>query len=159
MVPYVKTNTAHPRYRMDRILRNRPANIMADADVLKDLPYCNTKLKVGKVNKIKRREVIMDKINKQLPPNNDTYYIEHNRTIDSFRVRKDDKIKINDDSENDIEFFKETPSHPRDRLAHKVRRSKRLANKKVRKSETGLVIMPKDALLAAGKIKRKYAKK
>ena len=106
---------------MDRILRNQPANIMADADVLKDLPYFNTKLKVGKVNKIKRREVIMDKINKQLPPNNDTYYIEHNRTTDSFRVRKDDKIKTNDDSNNDIVFFKKIPSHPRDRLARKVR--------------------------------------
>ena len=38
------------------------------------------KVKVGEVNTMKRREAIMDKINKQLPPNNDTYYIEHNRT-------------------------------------------------------------------------------
>ena len=48
----------------------------------------------------------MDKINKQLPPNNDTYFVEHNRTTDSFRGRKDNKIKINDDSDNDITFFK-----------------------------------------------------
>ena len=80
-VPYVKTNTVHARYRMDRILRNQAANIMVDADVLKDLYYFNTKIKVGKVNNIKRREVI-----KQLPTNNDTYYIEHNRTTDSFSV-------------------------------------------------------------------------
>ena len=53
---------------------------------------------------------------------------------------------------------KKNQSHPRDRLACKVRRSKRLANKKVRESETGPVIMPMGALLAAGKIKRKYAK-
>ena len=77
---YVKTNPAHPRHRMDRILRNQPDNIMVDADVLKDLPYFNSKIKVGEVNTMKRREAIMDKINKQLPPNNDTYYIEHNRT-------------------------------------------------------------------------------
>ena len=44
----------------------------------------------------------MDKINKQLPPNNDTYYREHNRTTDTFRVRKYNKIKKNNDS--DIEF-------------------------------------------------------
>ena len=94
---------------------------MVDADVLKDLPYFYAKIKVGKVNKIKRQEAIMDKINNQLPPNNDTYYIEHNRTTDSFRVRKDNKIKINDDSNNDIAFFKKTPSHPRYRLARKVR--------------------------------------
>ena len=46
---------------------------MVDADVLKDLPYFNAKIKVGEVNKIKRREATMDKIIKQLPPNNDTY--------------------------------------------------------------------------------------
>ena len=133
---------------------------MVDADVLKDLPYFNAKIKVGEVNKIKRREATMDKIIKQLPPNNDTYQIEKNRTTDSLRVRKDNKIKINNDSGNDILFFKKShPSHPRDRLAHKVRRSKRLANKKVRESVTGPVIMPTNALLAAGKVKRKYAKK
>ena len=82
-----------------------------------------------------------------------------NRTTDSLRVRKDNKIKINDNSGNDILFFKKTPSHPRDRLAHKVRRSKRLANKKVRESVTEPVIMPTSAVLAAGKVKRKYAKK
>ena len=158
-VPYVKTNPAHPRYRIDCILRNQPANIMVNVDVLKDLPYFNTKIKVGEVNKIKRPEAIMDKINKQLPPNNDIYYIEYNRTTDSFKIRKDNKIKINDDSNNNIEFFKKTPSHPRDRSAHKVRKSKRLANKKVRESKTGPVIIPTGTLLAAGKIKRKYPKK
>ena len=157
-VPYVKTNPAHPRYRMDRILRNEPANIMVDADVLKDLPYFNAKIKVGEVNKIKRQEAIMDKINKQLPPNNDTYYIEHNRTTDSFRVRKDNKIKINNDSDNDIEFVKKTPSHPPNRLARKVRRSKRLASKKVRESETGPVIMPTSALWLHVKLKEKTQK-
>ena len=98
---------------------------MVDADVLKDFPYFNAKIKVGEVTKFKRREAIMDKINKHLPPNNDTYYIEPNRTTDSFRVGKDNKIKVNEDSNNDIQFF-----HPRDRLARKVRRSKRLKTKK-----------------------------
>ena len=143
---------------MDQILRNWPANILVDADVLKDFPYFNAKIKVGEVNKIKRREAIMDEINKQLLPNSDTQYIEPNRTTDSFSVRKDNKIEINDNSDHDIEFFKKTPNHPRDRLARKVRRSKRLANKKAREYETGSVIMPTCVLLAAGKIKRKYAK-
>ena len=48
----------------------------------------------------------MDKIIKQLPPNDDTYYIEHNRTTDYFMVTKDNRIKINDDSDNDIVFKK-----------------------------------------------------
>ena len=45
---------------------------------------------------------MVKKINKRLPPSNDIYYIEHNRTTDTFRVRKYNKIKKNDDS--DIEF-------------------------------------------------------
>ena len=51
-------------------------------------------------------------------------------------------------------------SHPRDRLAREIkkRRSKRVANKKERKTATGSVDMLTGALLAAGKIKRKYAK-
>ena len=124
------------------------------------MSYFNAKIKVGEVDKYKRREVIIDKFIKQLPLNNDTYYVEHDKTTDSFRVRKDNKIKIQDDSDNDLKFLKTTPSHPRDRLARKVRRSKCLGNKKaeVRETETRPVIMPTGALLAAGKIKRKYAK-
>ena len=40
----------------------------------------------------------------------------------------------------------------------KKRRSKRVANKKERKTVTGSVVMPMGALLAAGEIKTKYAK-
>ena len=59
-----------------------------------------------------------------------------------------------------MKFLKETPSHLRDRLASKIkkRRSKHTANKKVKETKTGPVVMPTDALLTASKIKRKYAK-
>ena len=140
--------------------------------MLKDLPYFNAKIKVGEVNKYKRREAIIDKIIKQLPSNSDIYYIEHNKSTDSFRVRKDNKIKIQVESgdDDDLQVLKQIQSHPRNRLMHKVRRSKRLANKKkvkesavaanteVRESVTRPVIMPTGILLAAGKIKRKYAR-
>ena len=61
-------------------------------------------------------------------PNNDTYYIEHNRNR-SFRVRKDNKIKISNDSAMKLNFFKKTPSHPPDRLVCKARRSKHQTKK------------------------------
>ena len=56
--------------------------------------------------------------------------------------------------------MKQTPSHPHDSLAHQIkkRRSKHVANKKARKTVTGSVVMSTGALLAASKIKRKYAK-
>ena len=142
---------------MDRILRNQPVNTEVDTDVLKEFPYFNAKIKVGELNKIKRREVIFDKIVRQLPPNNDVYYIEHDRRTDSFKLKKDNKIKINDDA---VEFLKQTSIHPRGRLAREIkkRRQKRVANKKERKTVTGSVVVPTGTLLAAGKIKRKYAK-
>ena len=142
---------------MDRNLRNQPVNIEFDADVLKELPYFNAKIKVGELNKIKRQEAIFDKIVKQLPPNNDVYYIEHDRKTDSFKLKKDNKIKIN---ENEVELLNQTTSHSHERLAREIkkRRSKCVANKKERKTVTGSVVMSTGASLAAGKIKRKYAK-
>ena len=127
----------HPRDRMKRILRNTPVNISADADVLKELPYFNAKIKVDELNKKKRRDAIMDKIIKQLPPNNDIYYVDHDRQTDTFRVRKDNKIKIESGDDDDVKFIKQSPTHPRDRLAQRskqnnnneVRKSKRLAKK------------------------------
>ena len=100
----------------------------------------------------------MDKIIKQLPPNNDIYYVDHDRQTDTFRVRKDNKIKIESD-DDDVKFIKQTLTHQRDRLARRskqnnnngVRKSKRLAKK-----QKGRVVMLTGALLAAGKIKSKY---
>ena len=58
----------------------------------------------------------MNKIIKQWPPNNDIYYVDHDRKTDTFRVRKDNKIKIKSDDDDDVKFMKQTPTHPRDRL-------------------------------------------
>ena len=125
--------------------------------MLKELPYFNAKIKLGELNKIKRQEAIFDETVKQLPPNNDVYYIGHDRKTDSFKLKKYNKIKINYD---EVEFLNQTLSHPRDMLVREIkkRRSKCVANKKERKTVTGSVVMPMGALLAAGKIKTKYAK-
>ena len=52
-VRFLKVSPADPRYRRDRIFRNRPVNTDVDAEVLKELPYFNAK-KVGELNKTKR---------------------------------------------------------------------------------------------------------
>ena len=69
--------------------------------MLEDLPYFNTKMKVNETDKSKRREAISDKIIKQLPPNNDQYYIQHDNISDAYRVRKEKKVTviINSDEE------------------------------------------------------------
>ena len=65
-VTITKVNPLHPQHRMDCILRNWLANISVDANVLKDLPCFNAKIKVGEVDKYKRREVIIDKLQLKL---------------------------------------------------------------------------------------------
>ena len=104
----------------------------------------------------------MDKIIKQLLPKSDIYYVDHDRQTDTFRVKKD-KMKIESNyDDDDFIFIKQTSTHPRDRLA---RRPKQNNNKEVRKSKRlaknkkGRVVMPTGALLAAGKVKRKYLNK
>ena len=86
--------------------------------------------------------------------------MDHDKTGDTCRLKKDNKITINDDSGDDAKFLKQTPSYPRDRLACKTkkRRSTRLANKKLRQTETDQVVIPTVTLLAVAKIERKYAK-
>ena len=44
-----RVNPAHPRYRMRR---NHPVNLEFDTEVLQDLPYLNTTIKVGELNKL-----------------------------------------------------------------------------------------------------------
>ena len=99
---------------------------------------------------------MFDQIVKQLLPSNDTCYIDHDRT-DIFKLKNDNKIKVNNDSSDDIKFLRQTPGHPCKRLACKIkkRRSKHIANKKAREIKRGPVVMPTGALLAASKIIRK----
>ena len=76
---------------MRPILRNCPLNLEVGAEVLQDLPYLNTKIKVGALNKAKQHEALFDVIIRQLPPNNDLHYIEHDRVTDTFKLKKDNK--------------------------------------------------------------------
>ena len=81
----------HPRERLQRALTKKTPKTSVDKEVLKDLPYFNTKIKIDETNKLRRKEGIFDQIINQLPPNNDTYYIKHNKKKDSFTVKKDVK--------------------------------------------------------------------
>ena len=49
----------HPRNRLRRGVKNKPANIICDENFLKEFPYFNKKIKVNETDKIKRREAII----------------------------------------------------------------------------------------------------
>ena len=90
-VEITKVQPIHPREKLQRALRKKAPKTSVDKEVLKDLPYFNTKIKFDETNKLRRKEAIFDQIINQLPPNNDTYCIKHNKKKYSFPVKKDVK--------------------------------------------------------------------
>ena len=78
---------------MSRRLKNKPANIICDGEFLKEFFYFNRKIKVDETDKIKRREAIIHKIIKQMPSDNDKWYVKYNRYSDTYYIGKVDKKK------------------------------------------------------------------
>ena len=87
-VQITKVRPSHPRDRLQRLTKNRSAKISLDKNVLKDLPYFNTQIKVNEADKNRRKEAIFDKVIKQLPQNNDQYYIKHDKKNDSLQYKR-----------------------------------------------------------------------
>ena len=87
-VKITKVQPLHSRERLQRALRRKTPKILVDKEVLEDLPYFNTKIKIDETNKLRRKKAIFDQIINQLPPNNDTYYIKHKKKKDTFTVKK-----------------------------------------------------------------------
>ena len=59
-VQFIEQILSHPRNRMRRTIGNTPAKVLVDREVLEDIP----------------------------PPNNDQYYIKHDKKTDTFTVKK-----------------------------------------------------------------------
>ena len=79
---------------MSRRVKSRPANKICDEEFMKGFPYFNRKIKVSKTDKIKRREAIIFKIVKQIPSDNDKWYVKCNRDSDTYYVGKEDEKKV-----------------------------------------------------------------
>ena len=61
-VKFVKQVPDHPRYRLQRAIRDSTAKVSVDKNVLEDLPYFNKNIKVNEAEKNKRKEAISDEI-------------------------------------------------------------------------------------------------
>ena len=92
-IQYVKTVPQHSRDQLSRRLKKKPANIICDKEFLKEFPYFNRKIKVNEIDKIERREAITCKIVKQIPSDNDKWYVKYNIDSDTYNIgKKDEKI-------------------------------------------------------------------
>ena len=49
---------------------------------------------MNKADKIKRREGILYKIVKQIPSDNDKWYVKYNRDSDTYHIGKEDEKKL-----------------------------------------------------------------
>ena len=99
----MKTVPSHPRYHLSRRLKNAPANIMCDEEFLKEFPYFIKKIRVNETDKIKRREIIFEKILKQMGPENDKYYVKYNEDLETYYIRKDQKVIVTEKSDKEVE--------------------------------------------------------
>ena len=79
---------------MTRRVKNRPANIICDEEFLKEFTYFNRKIKINEADKIKRREAIMYITVKQIPSDNDKWYVKYNRDSNTYCIGNEDEKKL-----------------------------------------------------------------
>ena len=68
--------------------------MICDKEFSKEFSYSNRKIEINKIDKIKRREAIVYRIIKQIPSDNDKWYVKYNRNSDTYHVGKEDEKKI-----------------------------------------------------------------
>ena len=132
---------------MRRRLKNKPANIICDEEFLKEFPYFNRKIKVSKSDNTKRWEAIIYKIVKQIPSDNEKWYVKYNRDSDTYYIGKEDKKKIIVIENSD----KETKNRRKRKGTNNVDEINEIIPKKWIKAKR--VVYPTGTLLALGKIK------
>ena len=77
---------------------------MCDEEFLKEFPYFIKKIRVNETDKIKRREIIFEKILKQpFVVENDKYYVKYNEDLDTYYIRKDQKVIVTEKSDKEVE--------------------------------------------------------
>ena len=79
---------------MSRKLKKTPANIICDKESLKEFSCFSGKIKVNETDEIKRREAIIYKIVKQIPSDNDKWYVKCNRDSVTYYVGRGNEAKL-----------------------------------------------------------------
>ena len=83
----MKVQSQHPRDRLRRKIKNQSKKI--DVKSLTEEPFVEINLNISSLERQKRENVIFDQIMKNLPSDNNTFYIEHNKENSTFVVEED----------------------------------------------------------------------
>ena len=78
-VTFVKQTAQHPRDAT--MLQNKTLTTEVDADVVENYPSLTADVNIDETDKNVKHEEVFDKIINQLPPDDDTIHIEHNKKI------------------------------------------------------------------------------
>ena len=78
-VTFVKQTAQHPRDAT--MLQNKTLTIEVDADVVENYASLTADVNIDETDKNVKHEEVFDKIINQLPPDDDTIHIEHNKKI------------------------------------------------------------------------------
>ena len=70
-----------------------------DEEFLKEFPYFNKTIMVDEINKLKRRGTIMLEITKQMPSDNDKYFLQYNPENGTCLIGKDEQLVVISDDE------------------------------------------------------------
>ena len=69
------------------MLRNKKPTIEIDADALENYLSFTADINMDETNENMKQEEVFDKLINQLPPDNDTVYIEHDKKITNIAAR------------------------------------------------------------------------
>ena len=69
-----------------------PDIAILDKYLLKEVPYFNDTIVVNETDKLKKREAIIYEIIKQLPADNDKYFVKYKPETDTYNIGKDKEI-------------------------------------------------------------------
>ena len=103
-----------------------PDITILDKYLLKEVPYFNDTIVVNETDKLKKREAIIYEIIKQLPADNDKYFVEFKSETDTYNIGKDKEIIF---AEDDFDYNLKR-RHKKRKIIYTPEELKVIANKR-----------------------------
>ena len=103
-----------------------PDIAILDKYLLKEVPYFNDTIVVNETDKLKKREAIIYEIIKQLPADNDKYFVEFKSETDTYNIGKDKEIIF---AEDDFDYNLKR-RHKKRKIIYTPEELKVIANKR-----------------------------
>ena len=88
------SNKRHNIQKISKDAKRKAPTRETDAGVLENYPSFTADINIDKTDKNIKEEEVFDSIINQLPPDNNTVYIDHDKKNNKFRVKRVASVKI-----------------------------------------------------------------